>query len=287
MTGTACQRWRPGGRHSWRRPEDGGFTPARYGVDALAEAAAKTFVTGLHYSGTYPAASHRYGMFDLAEPAAALVGVAVLSVPASRAVLTSVFPHLEPYRESLELSRFVLRDEVPANGESWFLGQMSRLAAAAGVRGLVMFSDPVPRTRADGTTVMPGHVGTIYQAVGTVYTGRGTARTLTLLRDGTVLSDRAAQKIRRQERGHEYAERQLAALGARPPRTGERPADWLARALTDTGARRLRHPGCHRYAFRLGTTRQARAAVQVTPRPRPYPKAAHGQLGLFETGATP
>jgi len=110
-----CQRWRPGGIPSWRRPEDGGFNPARYGAAPVSEAVAKAFVTGLHYSRTYPAARHRYGMFDLAGPTPALVGVAVLSVPASRPVLTSVFPRLEPYAESLELGRFVLRDEVPAN----------------------------------------------------------------------------------------------------------------------------------------------------------------------------
>ncbi len=69
---------------------------------------------------------------------------------------------------------------------------MCRLAATAGVRGLVMFSDPLPRTRADGAVVMPGHVGTIYQAANSVYTGRSTPRTLTLLPDGTVFSDRAA-----------------------------------------------------------------------------------------------
>ena len=34
-----------------------------------------------------------------------------------RRVLTAVFPDLEPYAESLELSRFVLADSVPANGE--------------------------------------------------------------------------------------------------------------------------------------------------------------------------
>ena len=46
--------------------------------------------------------------------------------------------------------------------------------------------------------------------------------------DGRVLSDRAAQKIRRRECAHEYAERQLAALGARPLRAGQNPAEWLA-----------------------------------------------------------
>lgn len=182
MTGSSmCQRWRPGGAVSWRRPEDGGFNPSRYGAAPISEHAAKVFVTSLHYSRSYPAARQRYGMFDLTGPAPALVGVAVRSVPASPAVLTSVFPRLEPYAESLELGRFVLEDQVPANGESWFLGQFARLAAAAGVRGLVMFSDPLPRHRADGTMIMPGHVGTIYQATNAVYTGRGTPRTLTFL----------------------------------------------------------------------------------------------------------
>jgi hypothetical protein len=37
---------------------------------------------------------------------------------------------------SSRLILFVLRDEVPANGESWLLGQCVRLAAATGLRGL-------------------------------------------------------------------------------------------------------------------------------------------------------
>ncbi len=281
---TACQRWNPGGIPSWRRPCDGGFDPARYGVAPIAEEEAKTFVTSFHYSRSYPAAVHRYGLFDLTIPAPVLAGVAVLSVPASKTVLTSVFPHLAPYRESLELGRFVLRDEVPANGESWFLGQCARIAADTGLRGLVMFSDPVQRRRADGTLVMPGHVGVIYQASNAVYTGRGTPRTLTLLPDGTVFSDRAAQKIRRHGHGHDYAERQLIAFGARPPRAGENPATWLADALATVHACKIRHPGCHRYAFPIGTRRQ-RAAVTIEPRPVPYPKKHLGQLGLFEAAA--
>jgi hypothetical protein len=72
--------------------------------------------------------------------------------------------------------------------ESWFLGQCARLAAAAGLRGLVMFSDPVERRHADGTIVLPGHVGVTYQATNAVYTGHGTPRTLTMLPDGTVFS---------------------------------------------------------------------------------------------------
>lgn len=282
---TACQRWAPGRVQSWRHPADGGFDAARYGAAAIAEDRAKAFVTALHYSGTYPAASQRYGLFDLASGTPVLAGVAVLSVPARKAVLTAVFPDLQPYRESLELGRFVLADEVPANGESWFLAEVRRLAADAGIRGLVSFSDPVPRRRADGTVVMPGHIGVIYQASNATYTGRGTARTLAVLRDGSVFSPRAAQKIRAQDRGHEYAERQLTALGARPMRAGESPAGWLAEALDATGTRRIRHPGNHRYAFRLGTTRRGRAAVTIQPRPAPYPKADVGQAFLFGAAA--
>ena len=54
-------------------------------------------------------------MFDLAGEVPVLVGVAVLSVPAQRAVLTSVFGTLEPYAESAEIGRFVIEDPVPAN----------------------------------------------------------------------------------------------------------------------------------------------------------------------------
>ncbi len=283
---TACQRWNPGRVQSWRRPADGGFDPARYGVQPITDPAAKAFVTQLHYSGSYPAATQRYGLFDLAGQAARLVGAAVLSVPASRSVLTAVFPSLEPYSESIELGRFVLRDEVPANGESWFLAEVRRLAAAAGVRGIVSFSDPVARTTTDGRVVMPGHVGVIYQASNAVYTGRATPRTLTLLPDGSVFSARAAQKIRAGERGHEYAERQLVALGAHAPRAGQRPGDWLAAALGEIGARRIRHPGIHRYAFTTGP-RWARAMVRVEPRPRPYPKASLGQLAMFTPQTRP
>jgi len=280
---TACMRWSPGRIQTWRRPEDGGFDAARYGVTEIPEDAAKSYVTGRHYSGTYPAARLRYGLYDLAtEPA--LCGVAVLSVPMTSRVLTAVFPHLQPYRESLELGRFVLDDAVPANGESWFLGQAFRLAAAAGIRGLVSFSDPLPRRRADGTLVMPGHVGTIYQASNAAYTGRSTGRTLTLLPDGSVFSARAAQKIRAQDRGHEYAERQLVTVGAAPRRAGQLPAEWLAVALADVG-RPVRHRGNHRYAFRLGTSRRDRAAVTVAIPAGAYPKDLDGYQGDLFRGA--
>lgn len=256
-----CQRWNPGRVQSWRRTSEGGFDPARYEVAPIPERDAKAFVVGRHYTGTYPAARLRYGLYDVHDGWWVLVGVAVLSVPARREVLTRVFPGLDPYRESLELGRFVLDDSVPANAESWFLAQAFRMAASAGLRGVVSFSDPVW-----------GHIGIIYQAKGGAYTGRGTARTLTILRDGSVLSDRARSKILACDIGHEYAERRLITLGARPPRAGEPPKAWLAQALEDAGARKVRHPGCHRYAFTLGTTRRERRSVEVALPSGTYPK---------------
>jgi hypothetical protein len=121
-----CQRWQHG-QHSWRHRSDGGFDRARYDVALIAEADAKRFVVGHHYSGSYPAARLRFGLYC----AEALVGVAVLSVPVNAKSLTSVFPGLVPLEESIELGRFVLVDAVPANGESFFLGQVFRLAAGA------------------------------------------------------------------------------------------------------------------------------------------------------------
>ncbi len=101
------QRW----RHARRRAA---FDPNAFTVEALSEQAARAYIVANHYSGSYPAALRRYGLFC----AQRLVGVAVLGVPTSAATLTNVFPGLEPYRESAVLARFVLANEVAANGES-------------------------------------------------------------------------------------------------------------------------------------------------------------------------
>lgn len=241
-----CQRW-AGGKHSFRHTSEGGFDPARYAVEDIDELTAKRYVIENHYSGSYPASSRRYGLFE----ADKLVGVMVLGIPVQTKTLTSVFPDLEPFVESLELSRFVLNNEVPGNAESWFLARGFEAAAATGIRGVVSFADPVPRM-VGGEILFPGHVGTIYQATNAIYGGRGTGRTLTLLPNGEVFNDRAKQKVRGQERGHEHVERKLIALGAPVLRAGQNPTQWLNDALTSIGTR-LRHRGCHRYVFPVGT----------------------------------
>lgn len=266
---STCQRW-AGRTSTWRRAGEP-FDPGRYVVAPVAHGPAKAFVVDQHYSGTFPSAKHVYGLHEAAS--GRLVGVAVLSIPTSMPVLTNVFPGLEPMVESLELGRFVLVDDVPANGESWFLARAFRLAADVGVRGVVSFADPVPRSTAAGL-VFPGHVGMIYQASNALLAGRSTARTVRLLPDGTTLNDRAVSKVRAQDRGHEYVERRLVAMGARPLRAGEDPAAWLASALDDVGARPLRHRGCHRYVFTLGNRAERRAVELGVRRSGAYPKAA-------------
>jgi len=103
--------------------------------------------------------------------------------------------------------------------------------------------------------------------------GRSCPRTHWVLPGGQVLSPRALQKIRGGEPGHEYAEAQLIAAGAPVPRACQDRSAWLAAALAAAGARRMRHPGCIRYAFRLGETRRQRAAVAIALPAGPYPKS--------------
>jgi hypothetical protein len=263
---TYCQRWR-GHAQSWRHTSEGGFDARRFDVEAIADdTTARRFVEAHHYSRSYPAARIRAGLYLAGE----LVGVAVFGVPMQAKVLTAPFPALAPYSESLELSRFVLLDQIPANAESWFLRRAFRLAAGEGVRGVVAFSDPVPRLLADGTVLSPGHVGTIYQASNGLHTAqRGTPRTLLLGPDGRAISARALQKIRAGERGHAYAELQLVGWGATPRAAGEDPTRWLRAALGAAGVRRVRHPGNYRYLFRIGP---GRGRVTIGLSPAPYPK---------------
>lgn len=270
-----CQRWN-GRRTSW--VQSGAlFIPARYEVAPILETDAKAFVIEHHYAGSFPAALASYGMREVAD--GRLVGVAVLGVPVSRAVLSNAFPSLEPYRESCELSRLVLLDEVPGNAESWFVARVFAAAREHGFRGVVSFSDPVPRTTIDGRQVLRGHIGTIYQALGAVYSGRSTARTLRLLPDGTVLNDRMLQKIRRQERGHRYAEARLVDAGANPLEPGDEPSRWLADALTAAGIRRMRHAGAHRYLFPIGTPADRRRIRLGMVADGPYPKRIDALAG--------
>lgn len=255
----AVQRWLFG--RDRYRPAGEVIRTAEYEVAPIADdTTARRFVLDHHYSGTYPAARFRFGLYRRGQ----LVGVAVYSHPASDKVLTNVFPH-QPALASVELGRFVLLDEVPGNGETWFLAQTFRQLRAADIRGVVSFSDPTQRRSHAGIVVHAGHIGTIYQAANGRYTGRGTRRTLRLLPDGTVLSARAIQKIRKAERGHDYAIEQLHRAGATPLHPSDDVRQWLTSALA-TVTRTVQHPGNHRYAWPL----HKHAVIALDP--QPYPK---------------
>ena len=98
------------------------------------------------------------------------------------------------------------------------------------------------------------------------YLGRGTARTLTLLPDGSVLSDRAQQKVRSADRGLRYAVALLLDQGAEPPCSEDPQAltAWLRRWKARLCCR-VRHRGNHKYAWAL--SRQVRLPAGL-----PYPK---------------
>lgn len=263
MITPVVQRWRD--RRGVYKPAGETINPRDYEVVAIAgDGPAKAFVLAHHYAQSYPAARFRFGLYR----AGVLVGVAVFSHPANDKVITSVLPGTA--LESVELGRLVLLDDVPANGESFFVARCFAQLRAIGLIGVVSFSDPVPRTTATGEVNFNGHCGTVYCALNGVYTGRGTKRVLRLLPDASVFSARTASKIRAGERGAEYAAAQLVAHGADPidvhAATEEERRVWLTRwvaALT----RPLRHGGCHRYLWMLDK-RQRRHL----PPSQPYPK---------------
>jgi len=257
MITTHTQRWRAH-RDSYR-PAGEPLRTADYEVAPIAsDTVAKAFVLEHHYSGCYPAARYRFGLYRQAT----LVGVAVFSQPMSAGVLREL-PG-DP-RDSVELGRFVLLDDVAANGETWFLARCFEQLRPH-VVGVVSFSDPEPRQDGTGAVIFGGHVGTIYQASNAVYVGRGTARTLHTLPDGTVFSARAASKIRARDRGWRYASEQLEAFGVAPLTEGEDAALWLQRAL-ERVARKTRHAGNHKYVWAL--SRRDRKHLPAT---LPYPK---------------
>jgi hypothetical protein len=264
------QRWREG-RTRFVPPEEV-FDPSRFGVEVIEEGAAKDFVVRHHYSGSYPAARLRVGLFErqpFLRPR--LVGVAVFSVPMQRAAVPAYAPALAP-SAGVELGRFVLLDRVAFNAESWFLARAFAALSSEldEVEMVLSYSDPVPRRTATGRLVMPGHVGQIYQAFNGRFVGRSSPRSLWLDRAGRVVSERALSKIRNEERGAAYATRLLLDAGAPRPRANEGPAAWVTRALQEGPFRRVRHPGNLVYVWALGGKPARRAVELGFPPALPY-----------------
>lgn len=254
-----CQRWRA--QRSSYRPAGEPIDTRAYEVATIdADNPAKAFVQSHHYSGTYVAARERFGIYRAAD----LVGVAVFSVPAQPLALACVPGDA---RSRVELGRFVLLDDVPANGESWFLGRCFSLLRRAGYTGVVAFSDPAARTTQGGERIFGGHIGTIYQATNAAYLGRSKAETRRMLPDGTVIHGRALAKVRRRDQGYRYVVQRLCAHGAEPLGEHDDARAWVQRWVGQL-CRPLRHPGNYKYAWAL----ERRAHGRLTS--KPYPKCA-------------
>jgi hypothetical protein len=257
VSAAVCQRWRD--RRDAYRPAGEPIRTALYEVAPIpGDNEARAFIERHHYSGSFPAARARFGLYRTGE----IVGVAVLSQPASQAALDAALPY--PGANRAELGRLVLLDDVPANGESFFLGRVFDLARRAGFDAIVSHSDPNPRTTADGRQVFAGHVGTVYQATNAVYVGRTKAATWRLLPDGTVLSPRLLSKLRARDKGFRYGVEKLVRYGAPAPEGDW--AAWLSEAVRAV-SRPFRHRGNHRYVWALD-----RGLRRRLPESKAYPK---------------
>lgn len=267
------QRWRE--RRQAFVPDATEIRPEDYHVDVIScHSQAKPFVERHHYSGSFPATRLSCGLFRKGRGGMQeLAGVASFAVPMNNA---SIRKHtgLADCLSGVDLGRLVLLDDVPGNGESWFVARAFRLLRREKpeVEAVIAYSDPVRRIAEDGTIVMPGHVGMIYQALNAELRGRSTQRTDLIMPNGRALSPRALSKIRNGETGSSYAIRQVVEAGISEPRSGEDPADWITRLCAEGALIKRRHPGNWTYAFPL--TRTARKAASLLPS-LAYPKIDH------------
>ena len=268
---THCQRWTK--KRMSFRPAGEPFQADRHKVVLLSESDAKDFCAMHHYSGSMPPARVRVGMMRKTPfEAEQLVGLAVFSVPMQNAALGKYLK--ADMATGVELGRFICTDVVESNGESWLIGQANRLLQReTKIRSVLSYSDPLERLNEAGEVIKPGHIGTIYQAVGAALLGRSSARTLVLSRTGHVISERSLSKIRNEETGAAYAYRQLLAAGAPERQFGEHPADYVRRALDCGAFKKVKHPGNYVYAWACGDKAERRQGRERIGPSLEYPKA--------------
>ena len=261
------QRWRFG-REYWRVDRDEGFRRDDYRLDLISDSVARKFVVEHHYSGSYPIAMERIGLFRGRK----LVGVCVFSIP----INNSAIPRYTGLAasEGAECGRFVLLDEVPYNAETFTFANSCKILRQVrpDIRAVLAYSDPMPRSTVDGRVVMPGHVGVIYQASNARYLGRAAAKTLHLNGNGIALSSRAVSKVRLQEHGAQSAEKRLVRLGAPPRSPGQEPAEWINGVLASNVFTKVKHPGNHVYCWALGRAAEKRHLERSFATARSYPK---------------
>jgi hypothetical protein len=266
------QRWELG-KSRWRSDRET-IRTSEYEVARIPSDQARAFVEAHHYSKDWPAARYPFGLHRHGT----LVGVAVYSQPVNNRTVTNVFP-IHP-KEGIELGRLVLLDEVPGNGESWFVSRTFGLLRKElvmdregrelrGILGVVSFSDPMPRRTSSGEIVMPGHWGCVYQSLSAVHIGRSDARILRLFQDGTVFNHRTETKVRNKEVGWRGGVEELCAHGAGEP-PGDTTTDlqaWLSYWLP-----KITRPFPHRGNLKYAWAFDGRLRKQM-PTALPYPKS--------------
>ena len=253
-----CQRWRTH-RSSYRpigEPID--INGDGYFAKIVDKFEAKDFVVKHHYSKSYVASRLDIGLFrDSSNGEHELCGVAGFSVPMSQ----NVIPYWLKSRpeQGVDLGRFVLLDDVPANGETWFLkksfGLLLESEKTSMVDSVMATSDPLVRVNSGGEIVMPGHVGTIYQAHNGNYLGRTTKRTKVSGFDGNIIPDRTWRKIVA-DKGESYAYQKVLDTGVPAKEGSETWKEFCIRAKKSLP--KIRHPGNHVYAWAIGDNRRDR-----------------------------
>ena len=238
------KRWRSGRQRFVVPPHV--FNPAGYHVEPLRTKDAKAFVLEHHYSSTFPAVRFAFGLFRLRE----LVGVATYGVPMSQAVVPKwldVAPNL-----GVELNRLCMLDEVPFNGESFFVARAMRQLRELDptLKGIVSFADPMERRDPDTDAILKrAHWGTMYKALGARLCGRSSSRWLHILPSGEIVNLRTLSKIRNDEQGRDYAERLLVTGCITPRMRNESGRSWLERIKPEFSF--LKHPGNLAFTWRF------------------------------------
>lgn len=256
------QRWTE--RRESRRPAGELIRTSAYDVEPVEDwAIARGFVARHHYASSASPTSHSFGLYQRGT----LAGVALFGPPASENAHRAVWPTLGP-KEAVTLGRLVLLEDVPGNGESWFIARCFDLLRDRGIVGIESCADPQPRTKLGGERVHRGHLGIVYQATNGRHIGLTKPATLRLLPDGTAFSNRAAGKIVRGERGAGRAIALLVRWGADPLRAGDDALEWL-RLWRARLTRPMRHGGNFRYLWCLDKRRRREV---LTAAAQPYPK---------------
>lgn len=203
-----------------------------YEVRRMKSPDGKEFIRRHHYSRGSHNGPTCYGLYSKASDE--LVGVCAFAAPCSENVRASVFG-TDSKSSVTELHRLVLLDEVPHNGESFFIGRALTLLKAdkPGICAVLSFADATE-----------GHIGTIYQATNALYCG--TSGRATFYRDGD-------GRLRH------------------PRQNGVNVGALAARAL---GWEPVKRDGKHRYLFLLPNSKHHRKELigRLRLTSLPYPK---------------